>query len=417
MINVLKEERSPKADGMKTKILVLASNPQGTDKLRLDKEIAEIEDILERSHKREEFDLKAKLAVRVRDLQESIIKERPRLVHFCGHGAGSEGLILEAESGKYQLVNNQALGDLFKLFDTKIECVMLNACYSQVQAVEINQHINYVIGTKKQIQDKAAIAFTQGFYTALFNGEAIDIERAFNFGCNRIQLDIYESENRERKLVPVYLEERGDLVDLPQDEVLILLKKEPLTQIETEPVDINQRENYIWSSWKQEASKHEHLRWIEFFPVESNNRMPMRVSSPSPLNRNLKKGILYKVKIKLNVLGYYFLLLNRGLNNQGIIVSRYLVIPSLDFAPNPLLEAIDLIPQQNAKFEGIEFDAEGKEEYIGILLDKTLDLPWLNPTPKHPTLEWNVKHLEAVLEQLQNLDTRQVFYRDFEILS
>ena len=117
---------------MKTKILVLASNPQGTDKLRLDKEIAEIEDILERSQRRDRFTVKSKLAVRVRDLQESILKEKPRIVHFCGHGAGSEGLILEAESGKYQLVNNQALGGLFKLFDTKIECVMLNACYSRL---------------------------------------------------------------------------------------------------------------------------------------------------------------------------------------------------------------------------------------------------------------------------------------------
>ena len=60
---------------------------------------------------------------------------------------------------------------------------MLNACYSQVQAEEIHQHINYVIGTKKQIQDRAAIAFTKGFYTALFNGEAI--ERAYEFGCNQ----------------------------------------------------------------------------------------------------------------------------------------------------------------------------------------------------------------------------------------
>ena len=219
---------------MKTKILVLASNPEETARLRLDKEIAEIEDILERSKQRDSFTLKAKLAVRVRDLQESILKEKPRIVHFCGHGAGSEGLILEAESGEYQLVNNQALGGLFKLFETQLECVMLNACYSQVQAKEIHQHINYVIGTKKQIQDRAAISFTKGFYTALFNGEAI--ERAYEFGCNRIQLDIYGSRKRDRKFVPVYSEEKGDLIELPQDEVLVLLKKEPLNEIEVETV-------------------------------------------------------------------------------------------------------------------------------------------------------------------------------------
>ena len=111
---------------MRTKILVLASNPEDTAKLRLEREVRQIEDILERAQKREKFDLKSKLAVRIEDLQESIIKEKPRIVHFCGHGVGSRGLVLETESGQQQLVNTQALGDLFKLFETQVECVMLN---------------------------------------------------------------------------------------------------------------------------------------------------------------------------------------------------------------------------------------------------------------------------------------------------
>ncbi len=36
--------------------------------------------------------------------------------------------------------------------------MVLNACYSEVQAAEINKHINYVIGIKQEITDKAAIA-------------------------------------------------------------------------------------------------------------------------------------------------------------------------------------------------------------------------------------------------------------------
>ncbi|MGK7935034.1 MAG: CHAT domain-containing protein [Xenococcaceae cyanobacterium] len=218
-----------------TKILVLASNPQDTARVRLDEEIHQIEDALARAHNREDFDLRSILAVRIDDLQESIIQENPRIVHFCGHGVGRGGLVLQTESGEPQLVNTQALGGLFKLFANQVECVMLNACYSQVQAEVINQHINYVIGTKKQIQDKAAISFTRGFYTALFNGESL--ERAYKLGCNRIQLDIYGSSNCERKLLPVYSEEQGKWIELPQNEVLVLLKKEPLNQIEPEPVE------------------------------------------------------------------------------------------------------------------------------------------------------------------------------------
>ncbi len=100
---------------MTIKILVLASNPEETARLRLDREIREIKRILRRSQRREEFSVESILAAQIEDLQESILKEKPRIVHFCGHGAGSEGLILEAESGNYQLVNNQALGGFIQV--------------------------------------------------------------------------------------------------------------------------------------------------------------------------------------------------------------------------------------------------------------------------------------------------------------
>ncbi|MGL5793589.1 MAG: ATP-binding protein, partial [Waterburya sp.] len=115
-----------------------------------------------------------------------------------------------------------------------VECVVLNACYSQVQAIEINQHINYVIGTKKDIRDDAALAFSIGFYEALGDGESI--ERAYEFGRNRIQLSIYgNNSTRERKLVPAYSETERKWIELPQHEVLVLLKKEPINEIVESP--------------------------------------------------------------------------------------------------------------------------------------------------------------------------------------
>ncbi len=216
-------------DEMTTKILVLASNSQGTEQLRLNPEIRDIEDALEKGKNREQFVLRSRGAVRVKDLQHWIRKTEARIVHFCGHGTGSQGLVLETTSGQQQLLDTQAIADLFKLFATQVECVVLNACYSQVQAAEINKHINYVIGTKKEIRDDAAFAFSKGFYEALGDGETI--ERAYKFGCNRIQLEIYGSSKGERKLVPVYSEAESKWVELPQHEVIKLLIKEPLNSI------------------------------------------------------------------------------------------------------------------------------------------------------------------------------------------
>ncbi len=74
------------------------------------------------------------------------------------------------------------------------------------------------------------------------------------------------------------------------------------------------------------------------------------------------------------------------------------------------------MPQQGAMCEDIQFDAVGKEEYIGILVDEPLDLPWLNPDPEHPALPWGGQHLEEVWELLQDKNW-QVFYQDFQVES
>ena len=216
-----------------TKILVLASNPQGTDQLRLDKEIRAIEDPFRSGEKRERFTVVSRVAVKISDLQSFLRREKPRIVHFCGHGTGSQGLVLAAESGEQQTVGTEALADLFRLFATKVECVVLNACYSKVQGEAINQHINYVIGTKRAILDEAAIAFAKGFYEALSDGESID--NAYKYGCNRIQLDIQTKNTSDRKLVPIYSEIEEEWIELEEHKVLTLLTKEELNEI---PEDI-----------------------------------------------------------------------------------------------------------------------------------------------------------------------------------
>lgn len=168
------------------KILILAANPKSTPPLRLDEEVREINEGLQRAKKREQFELKQHWAVRVRDVRRTLLDEKPQIVHFSGHGAGEDGLMLENETGKVQYVNAEALAGLFELFAKDVECVVLNACYSEVQAEAIFKHIPYVIGMSKAIGDKAAIEFAVGFYDALGAGESVEF--AYNMGCKAIQL-------------------------------------------------------------------------------------------------------------------------------------------------------------------------------------------------------------------------------------
>ncbi len=167
------------------KILILSANPRGTGRRRFDEEVREIEECLRRSGYRDRFEIHSIWAVRLRDLRRALLENEPQIVHFCGHG-NQEGLLVEDESGLAATVSTEALSGLFKLFSSKVECVVLNACYSETQAAAISQHIDYVIGMQMEIKDKAAIEFSVGFYDALGAGRTV--EDAFEFGCNAIRL-------------------------------------------------------------------------------------------------------------------------------------------------------------------------------------------------------------------------------------
>jgi hypothetical protein len=171
---------------MSKRILFVLANPLETTRLRLDEEYREIENGLRLSDGRENFDLKITMATRPNDLRREMLRYDPQIVHFSGHG-DIEGIVLENEYGKPQLVSTQALADLFSLFQDKTECVILNSCYSEEQANAISKYISFVIGMNKAIPDKTAIQFAIGFYDAL--GAGRNVEEAFNFGKNAINLN------------------------------------------------------------------------------------------------------------------------------------------------------------------------------------------------------------------------------------
>ena len=177
---------------LKMIILVLAANPRGTSPLGLDEEVRQIEEALLRSPYREQFKVISKWAVRPDDIRQALLAFHPQIVHFCGHGVGERGLVLATDVAVSTATNDcvvsgEALADLFKRFKQQLDCVVLNACYSEVQAIAIHQHINYVIGMKDGIGDASAIKFSVGFYDALGGGESI--ESAYELGCNAIHLD------------------------------------------------------------------------------------------------------------------------------------------------------------------------------------------------------------------------------------
>jgi len=187
------------------KILFLASNPFKTPQLQLEKEFIEISRSLQEG--RISSLLHSEWAITPKDLQIAIIKHKPTIIHFSGHGKpenkellelskkiGIEiesggGLILQNIKGENHIVSTRAISNLFDIVTRKIDIkvVLLNCCYSEEQAKAISMFVPYVIGTNNSVGDKAAIKFSSGFYRGISHGE--DIEYSFELALNMIKLE------------------------------------------------------------------------------------------------------------------------------------------------------------------------------------------------------------------------------------
>ena len=177
-------------------ILFLAANPSNTNQLDLKQEVEQVEKELQRLQSREQFVFKQQWATTLEALRHALLDHKPNIIHFSGHGAGQAGIVLENEAGKSQLVDGETLANFLEPFN--IDCVILNACFTALQASSIVQHVDFVIGMNQPIGDKAAIQFAIGFYDTLTTGESIPV--AFKLGCTSIQAAL---PNYEEHLKPV----------------------------------------------------------------------------------------------------------------------------------------------------------------------------------------------------------------------
>lgn len=169
-----------------TTIVFLGVNPKNTERLRIDEEARAIQDALDQADYRDQFVLEKHFAVRITDLQRLLLKYRPAIVHFAGHGSDAGGVVFEDAAGNATEVPADAFARLFALQQPPVACVVLNACFSLEQATGIAASVGCVAGMSNAFADDAAISFAGAFYQALGFGEPI--QAAFDLACLQIDL-------------------------------------------------------------------------------------------------------------------------------------------------------------------------------------------------------------------------------------
>ena len=169
----------------KLRILFLAANPLNMPPLQLDQEVSKVKNALQLSRHRDQFVLEQQWATRIEDLRRAMLFHEPQIVHFAGHGK-DDGLILEDKASMAHSVSSFALANFFAVFPS-VQCVILNACYSDELGAALSETVPYVIGMSSAVQDIAAIVFAEAFYDAL--GAGGSYEKAFRIAVNALEMN------------------------------------------------------------------------------------------------------------------------------------------------------------------------------------------------------------------------------------
>jgi predicted MPP superfamily phosphohydrolase len=194
------------------KILFVGANALDTARLRIGEEVKKIRAEIDLAQAKNAIDIFEAHAVTPDQLMRLVLDHEPDIVHFSGHGSrlyvdadtgprmtrqlneeldsdlasemtAKSFLFFETAAGNSVAVSAIALAELFGIVKTT-RCVVLNACFSFEDARKIAEHVDCVIGMKRAIDDRSAIAFAVGFYQGIARGKVV--QYAFDLGRTAI---------------------------------------------------------------------------------------------------------------------------------------------------------------------------------------------------------------------------------------
>src|SRR4051794_6246601 len=122
-------------------VLLLSANATAHAPLRLDEERRAIDRVVAQSRAAGRLEVRTADALRLDDLQEALLRHRPVIAHFSGHGHPADGIQVLDAAGYPCSVPPAALSDLFRILSAGLQCVVLNACHTDEQAAAIARHV------------------------------------------------------------------------------------------------------------------------------------------------------------------------------------------------------------------------------------------------------------------------------------
>jgi hypothetical protein len=188
----LPEPKRPLAVDGPLRILGVVSNPEGSAELDVQQEQARLENALTSLVDAGSVAIDWLAKPTLSELQRELTNHEFHVFHFIGHGgfddANDDGALLFEDQGRRgRLVTGWDLGTLLR-DETSLRLAVLNACEGARSSVEdpfagvaaglVQRGIPAVVAMQFEVSDRAAIAFADGFYSALARSYPVDAAMA-----------------------------------------------------------------------------------------------------------------------------------------------------------------------------------------------------------------------------------------------
>jgi hypothetical protein len=161
-------------------ILFIQASPPDQSPLDTGTEMNRLEDALWTGLNPTVFDVRTRTAMRSQDIEPSLRRHRPQVIHFSGHGNRSSAVILNAPDGAASHpLSAEDFAEKLCRYNTEnaqaaVRLVVLAGCDTDRAAELLSEYVDCAVGMADRVNDLAMVeVFTPTLYRALGDGYSV----------------------------------------------------------------------------------------------------------------------------------------------------------------------------------------------------------------------------------------------------
>lgn len=167
-----------------TLFMCSANPPNISNKLSLEEEYRAIRQAINANRDISVLTLDYLPNLRAEEFQAELAMHSPVFLHLSGHGSETGHFaVLDQFGERYAALHSSTLAESIRLHCPNIQCVYLNACFSETAIINLGKIVPFSVVLSGKISDRLAQIFAAAFYGAIDAGLAT--QSAFDSAINQ----------------------------------------------------------------------------------------------------------------------------------------------------------------------------------------------------------------------------------------